>query len=243
MREIEDWLGSPIQLAESKGGVLAFVDPFGGLLRGQVSPWPPPSVVQKLYQSRQESAFSGPDGAAVTSSLGFYSDLQSVHSEDAITWSVFGPVAHASPEVRSRFVAEFFDDARGCLAAAGGGRTLVPEGARCVPAFHPFRVGDAQADRALVFRVHTESDRLNLFHAEAVRHNRLHSGIYYLPPAAMLNGSAEKILRDRDRKLEQARKRRQQNYLAQKQKTQNEKSIEAENSQTSSQPYALLVSG
>ena len=72
-------------------------------------------------------------------------------------------------------------------------------------------------------------------------HKRLHSGIYYLPPAAMLNGTADKILRERDRKLEQARKRRQQNY--QKQKAQNEKSIEQENGQSSSQPYALLVSG
>lgn len=78
---------------------------------------------------------------------------------------------------------------------------------------------------------------------DSYNHDRLHSGIYYLPPAAMLNGTAETILRERDRKLQQARKRRQQNYLKQKQKTQNEKSIEPGNRQTSSQPYALLVSG
>lgn len=72
-------------------------------------------------------------------------------------------------------------------------------------------------------------------------HKRLHSGIDYLPPIAMLNGTAETIMRERDRKLEQARKRRQQNYL--KQKNQNEKSIKPGNGQSSSPTYALLVSG
>jgi len=37
-----------------------------------------------------------------------------------------------------------------------------------------------------------------------------------LPPVAMLDGSAESILKDRDRKLEQARKRRHCNHLATK---------------------------
>ena len=39
-----------------------------------------------------------------TKAVGFYSDLQSLHSEDAITWSVFGPVAYAAPEIRASFV-------------------------------------------------------------------------------------------------------------------------------------------
>ena len=42
----------------------------------------------------------------MTSQLGYYTDLQSVHSEDAITWNVFGPVAHAGPDVRSAFFRE-----------------------------------------------------------------------------------------------------------------------------------------
>jgi hypothetical protein len=41
----------------------------------------------------------------VTKTLGFYSDLQSLESEDAITWSVFGPVAYAPPHLRSSFAA------------------------------------------------------------------------------------------------------------------------------------------
>lgn len=68
---------------------------------------------------------------------------------------------------------------------------------------------------------------------------RLHSGIYYLPPQAMLNGKAEKILKERDRKLELARERRQQNYLAGKAK--NEKST-APTAHTMARACALFVS-
>ena len=74
-------------------------------------------------------------------------------------------------------------------------------------------------------------------------HKRLHSGIHYLPPAAVLDGSAESILKQRDRKLEQARKRRQQNYLAKKQKPLNEKSTDIEIPSGSSNVSALSVLG
>lgn len=108
MRTTEDWSGREIELAESRRGVRAFVDPLGGLVRGGVSPWPSPEIVQKLYKSRNERSFSGEDYEAVTRVLGFYSDLQSIRSEDAITWSVFGPVGHAPEDVRVAFVSDLF---------------------------------------------------------------------------------------------------------------------------------------
>lgn len=74
-------------------------------------------------------------------------------------------------------------------------------------------------------------------------HKRLHSGIHYLPPVAVLNGNAESILKQRDRKLEQARKRRQQNYLAKKQKKLNEKSTDVEKPAGCSNVRALSVLG
>ena len=74
-------------------------------------------------------------------------------------------------------------------------------------------------------------------------HKRLHSGIHYLPAVAVLNGNAESILRQRDRKLEQARKSRQQNYLAKKQKPLNEKSTNIEMPFGGSNVRALSVSG
>src|SRR4051812_34726989 len=54
-------------------------------------PWPPPPVIQKLYESRQARAFAPEELRAATARLGFYSDLQSLNSEDAVTWSYFGP--------------------------------------------------------------------------------------------------------------------------------------------------------
>lgn len=48
---------------------------------------------------------------------------------------------------------------------------------------------------------------------EHYNHKRLHSAIDYLSPEAVLCGRAESILKQRDRKLEQARKRRQLNYI------------------------------
>jgi transposase InsO family protein len=47
-------------------------------------------------------------------------------------------------------------------------------------------------------------------------HVRLHSAIEYLTPADKLNGLGQLILDERDRKLEEARARRQQNRLAAK---------------------------
>ena len=67
-------------------------------------PWPPPELIQKIYQSRQVRAFTDDHLTAATSGTGFYSDLQSIHSEDTITWSVFGPVIYTSPERREAFV-------------------------------------------------------------------------------------------------------------------------------------------
>ena len=88
----KDWNGQPIDLATSVGGVYACRDAWQGLVRGGVEPWPPPELVQKLYQSRQVRAFRDEHLARVTNRHGFYSDLQSVHSEDAVTWSLLGPM-------------------------------------------------------------------------------------------------------------------------------------------------------
>lgn len=71
--------------------------------------WPPPEIVQKLYHSRQEHAFAEVDLAAVTRCLGFYSDLQSLNSEDAITWSLFGTLGSADESTKCAFVADLFD--------------------------------------------------------------------------------------------------------------------------------------
>lgn len=59
--------------------------------------WPPPEIVQKLNKSNHKLAFMGKIFADPKFTLGFNSDLQSIHSEDAITWSVFGTAEIFSP--------------------------------------------------------------------------------------------------------------------------------------------------
>jgi len=60
-----------------------------------------------LYQSRQIRAFDEPIQTEIKRVLGFYTDLQSVHSEDAITWSFFGTIAHFDLSIRCAFVKSF----------------------------------------------------------------------------------------------------------------------------------------
>ncbi len=94
--------------AHSKGGVIATSHPFDNVIRTGCSPWPPPEIVQKLYQSRHIRAFAGEDEKICRSGVGFYCDLQSIHSEDAITWSVFGTVGRASQLLLEAWLADLF---------------------------------------------------------------------------------------------------------------------------------------
>ena len=101
---MRDWNGREIESARSRGGVLAVVDFSDNLIRPDGVTWPPPPVVQKLYESRQVRAFDGADVEAATRVLGAYSDLQSMHSEDAVTWSYFGPLAYGMASARVGFL-------------------------------------------------------------------------------------------------------------------------------------------
>jgi hypothetical protein len=107
--KVHDWRGKEIDLVESRGGVFAFVNPWDGVVRGHVDPWPPPELVQKLYQSNHAGAFVDAANTAATSFLGYYSDLQSMHSEDAVTWSLFGPIAYSDSDVRDKFCAQLLE--------------------------------------------------------------------------------------------------------------------------------------
>ncbi len=65
--------------------------------------------MQKLYKSRQIRAFDGNQSSICTSGLGYYCDLQSLHSEDAITWSIFGPLCYSNLLVREKWVSQFLE--------------------------------------------------------------------------------------------------------------------------------------
>jgi len=106
---MKDWNGKEIACARSRGGVLVVTHPFYNLVSTGCSPRPTPEIVQKLYQSRQVRAFAGDQLAACTSGIGYYCDLQSIHSEDAITWSVFGTVARTSHSRLKEWLADLFE--------------------------------------------------------------------------------------------------------------------------------------
>lgn len=106
---MKDWNENEIACAISKGGVLATTHPFDNLIQTGCLLWPPEEIVQKLYQSRQVRAFAGENLQACTSGLGYYCDLQSIHSEDAITWSVFGTAARAHQAELESWLAALFE--------------------------------------------------------------------------------------------------------------------------------------
>ncbi len=92
---MRNWNKKDIAMAHSISGVIVTAHPYDNLIRPDCVPWPPPEIVQKLYKSRHVRAFDEENVSICTSGLGYYCDLQSLHSEDAITWSVFGTASHA----------------------------------------------------------------------------------------------------------------------------------------------------
>lgn len=105
---MENWNGKKINFAKSKGGVIVVSHPFDNLISVNGIPWPPPEIIQKLYKSRQVRAFEGAQSSICTSGLSYYCDLQSLHSEDAITWSIFGTVSYSNLSIRENWVSQFF---------------------------------------------------------------------------------------------------------------------------------------
>jgi hypothetical protein len=93
MREIEHWNNTTVvRVAESTGGVLVTTHPDHNMVKA-VTPWPTPELLQKYYASSRFEGRTSEDKSAAESGLGHYSDLQSLNSEDAVTWSFFGGLA------------------------------------------------------------------------------------------------------------------------------------------------------
>ncbi len=105
---MKDWNEKEIVCAHSKRSVTVFAHPFDNLIQTGCFPWPPPEIVQKLYKSRQERAFDGNEITTCKSGIGYYCDLQSIHSEDAITWSVFGTASRAQQPKLEAWLADLF---------------------------------------------------------------------------------------------------------------------------------------
>lgn len=101
LETIADWNGRMIPIARSRGGTLVTARADDNVVRGNVAPWMPPELVQKAYQGRAK--FDGAAAALSAAGWPYYCDLQSINSEDAVTWSMFGPLAYASSSLQSEF--------------------------------------------------------------------------------------------------------------------------------------------
>lgn len=97
----KNWNGKPIRVVRSKGKKLAVVDYKDNLVIPSKSIWPHFDILKKIYKSNHEKDFDNPE---VKQELGFYCDLQSLASEDAITWSVFGTLNYFSKEEKIKFI-------------------------------------------------------------------------------------------------------------------------------------------
>jgi hypothetical protein len=94
MKTIPHWNNTTLlNVAESRGGVLATTRPEENLVRSAMVP-PSPELLQKFYASTRFQGKTPQDTSAAESGLGYYCDLQSLNSEDAITWSFFGNLAY-----------------------------------------------------------------------------------------------------------------------------------------------------
>jgi hypothetical protein len=98
---ITDSNAEPLQVARSRGGVTAICDVQRALLHDKTTPWPP-ALKRNLKRSGQIRAFDPPGRDDLQS--GFYCDLQSLASEDAMTWSFFGPLVASSRNARARLL-------------------------------------------------------------------------------------------------------------------------------------------
>src|SRR4051812_35919512 len=102
--EFLDWNDRPLRVARSRGGVVAICDVRRALLYEEAAGWPPTALQRKLKKSAQIKAFDSPGAVELQEDLGFYCDLQSIASEDAITWSFFGPFLTAPPNERAKLL-------------------------------------------------------------------------------------------------------------------------------------------
>jgi len=71
--------------------------------------WPPIEIIGKLYKSNRIEAFDKKYHEKLQRELGFYCDLSSIRSEDAITWSLFGYISKMDSCTQNKFYNELLE--------------------------------------------------------------------------------------------------------------------------------------
>jgi hypothetical protein len=105
VEQIETWRGEVAEVARSPSGVLLLCDYADNLLGAPGVAWPPPALVAKLVADGRVSG-TWPESllTRVSARLGYYCPLQSINSEDAITWSYFGSLMYGGADARLDFM-------------------------------------------------------------------------------------------------------------------------------------------
>lgn len=98
--KITNWHGDICQAATSRRDVIALVRVEDNLLCGKHTHWPLAPLTQKYHKSGLLRHFDSAEQEILTHYLGYYCDLQSMHSEDAITWSFFGTLLAETDKIR-----------------------------------------------------------------------------------------------------------------------------------------------
>jgi len=95
-----------IKVIKSKGLSYAVTSYKDNLLIPENIIWPPVEIVGRLYKSIHINDFDHSAQSELIKELGYYTDLQSINSEDALTWSLFGYISKCSNEVKTDFLNE-----------------------------------------------------------------------------------------------------------------------------------------
>ncbi|MGD0804493.1 MAG: hypothetical protein ABSA11_10525 [Candidatus Bathyarchaeia archaeon] len=106
---ITNWNNKPVEVVYSKDNRPFLCDYSDNLIRLNTKAWPHPFVAKKLRRANRARSFSKENYHQLCVKLGFYCDLQSLRSEDAISWSVFGSLEQSPQNQSISFLVEMLN--------------------------------------------------------------------------------------------------------------------------------------
>ena len=110
METIRHWQpGRTLIVAHCRSGIRVTAHPSDNLVRGPHPVWPTPELLQKYYANDRFKGRSPEDDAFARSALGHYCDLQSLNSEDAVTFSLFRTLACLQAQERNETIVRLFE--------------------------------------------------------------------------------------------------------------------------------------
>lgn len=95
-----------LRIVNSKGKSKSYINFIENLLIPPNTIIPPIEVISKVVKSNHLKDFDKKYHDKLIEDKGFYTDLQSINSEDAITWSLFGYISKLSDNIRIDFFNE-----------------------------------------------------------------------------------------------------------------------------------------